>query len=198
MLIVVAEHLCTDAVQTEVGHCHIRRFCKSSVQTHVIRLQDLSAQWVGQYFRHDADPEYPVGDSTIVPQEKEDVARSRTRSGGALRAFCHQVASNKLDEVAATYRALDRGSAEFQTFADQGVLATERAREGFHDGTAFGPKRRNIQRESARILTQARVQATCGDTDQSHCDTITNLLHDAKTTGQPLADIVSMTRNLHF
>lgn len=192
----------TDSAQCEAGHSQIRRFVKSRVQTSAIRLADLSAQWIGQHFRHHSSASQ--GPTTEEEQHASARARAtqagigpqpRLRSGGPWRAFVRQERSADLRSVADRYRDIDRDSEVFQRLLAEGRLATERAQEGAIDGTAFGPKRRKLARQTQARLALARAQQFSLDGNGPQ-EAVEALLQEARDTDQPLSDTIAMARRL--
>jgi hypothetical protein len=90
---------------------------------------------------------------------------------------------------------MDRASPEFQELLQEGKEATERAREGNIDGTAFGPKRRRLCKDRLRNAALSIVNASLNEHEE-RVVAISSLLESAAASDQPLADTVRTARML--
>ena len=197
----------TESVACEVGHSQIRRFVKLKVQTHVVHLEGLSTQWVGQHFRHFVDgssrPRAQASGSDDPAAEEVPPVGQRDRqspagSGGAWRASVRMQASNDLRAVGEAYRELGPVGDSMRPLREEGRDASLRAREGQlgSDETSFGPKRRKFRWGLERRLANARVADAIADDDSTRCEAVAQLLEDAVVGDQPLAEVVKAARRL--
>lgn len=186
----VARLVHTDTAQIEARHSGIRRrVLKSSLQTHLQRVQHASSDFVCARLASQGDaPKAQDEQAEEADQERLQLqghrGQKRKRGGGGpWRAWCHLAASGQRrrpdwSELSLQYHAL---SAETRAELEEvGALATVAHRHG-HAG--FGPTTRQAQRSRVKRLRAEQKDRAMAEARSE----LEQLCNDGQDVGQALA-----------
>ena len=193
LLLLWAFLLRTDNGHVETGNANLRREAKGRTQCQRINQKDLSTKWIGQQSRSPAlgGERSPSSHAGGVADDDGEATKAGP-SGGPWRA--HMRRSGTFDSKAAslTYRALSME--EKQELIGEGAEATQAAREGNVDGTAFGPKRRDMLRRNEMRVLQSRLERLESQEEPTHA--IQKTLELAATAGRDPDQVATEVRRL--